>query len=226
MPPSVMTASQQHMFGGRSGAIAPRKLHLVAAPTTGPTTAAHTDELRALSDRALASAAAIGDRAAFEEIVRRFGPDMLRYSCYLLPDRGAAEEIVQDALVAAWTGLGRYRAESTLRTWLFSIVTNKVTDHRRRRSIPAAEAWVFDRPSTDPRHNPHTAISNSDFLIALDTALGELPYRQRACWLLREVEGLKLTEIGTVMSLSPNAVRGHLARARTTLGRTLQDWER
>ncbi|MBM7415435.1 MULTISPECIES: RNA polymerase sigma factor [Nocardiaceae] len=189
--------------------------------STRPTFAA---DYRELGDRALAAAAGMGDRRAFEEIVRRLGPDMLRYATHLLSDRGAAEDIVQDALVDAWRGLRHFRSDSSLRTWLFSVVSHKVTDHRRRRSIAPVEDWVFERPSQDPRDDPSRTVSDADFLSALDDALAELPYRQRACWLLREVEGMKHTEIGTVMALSPGAVRGHLTRARATLETRLETW--
>lgn len=188
-------------------------------------TAAIRAELAELPDRALAAAAAVGDRFAFEEIARRFGPDMLRYATHLLSDRGAAEDIVQDSLVDAWRGIRTFRAESSVRTWLFSVVSHKVIDHRRRRSVAPVEDWVLERPSLDPKDDPSSAASEASFLSALDVALAGLPYRQRACWLLREVEGMKHADIGTVMSLSPGAVRGHLTRARATLGERLETWK-
>lgn len=177
------------------------------------------------ADHVLVSAAALGDTDAFEQIVARYGPEMFRYARNMLSDHGAAEEVVQDAFVAAWKGLDTFRGDSKLRTWLFSMVSHKVVDHRRRRSIPPAEDWVFERHSTDGSLDPEQRASNDDFMRDLGRALSELPYRQRACWLLREVEGMTHPEIGQIMTLSAGAVRGQLQRARATLSERLAAWQ-
>lgn len=176
------------------------------------------------SDAVLVSAAALGETDAFEEIVGRYGPEMLRYARNMLSDRGAAEEVVQDAFVAAWRGLDTFRGDSALRTWLFALVSHKVIDHRRRRSVPPAEDWVFERPSAGAGSDPQAAVESDSFLAELGVALAELPHRQRACWLLREVEGMTHPEIGTIMKLSAGAVRGQLTRARATLSERLAPW--
>jgi RNA polymerase sigma-70 factor (ECF subfamily) len=182
------------------------------------------DDEDAISDRVLIGAAIDGDRDAFTVIVDRYGPRLHRYARAALPDAGAADEAVQDAFVAAWKGLDAFRAESTLRTWLFSILLNKINDHRRRRHIAPGEDWIFEQRSTDPTSDPYTAVSNKDFMTDLSVALAELPYRQRACWLLREVEGLQFPEIGVIMRLSAGAARGQVTRANTTLAERLATW--
>lgn len=176
------------------------------------------------SDRVLIGAAALGEADAFEAIVQRYGPDVFRYARNMLSDVGAAEEVTQDAFVAAWKGLDNFRGDSALRTWLFSLVSHKVIDHRRRRSVPPAEDWVFERRSTGHGSDPEADATNESFMTELGVALAELPYRQRACWLLREVEGMTHPEIGEVMSLSAGAVRGQLTRARATLSERLAAW--
>ncbi|MET0195790.1 RNA polymerase sigma factor [Rhodococcus sp. RS1C4] len=178
-----------------------------------------------LSDHVLVSNAALGDTDAFELIVARYGPEMFRYARNMLSDHGAAEEVVQDAFVAAWKGLDTFRGDSKLRTWLFSMVSHKVVDHRRKRAVAPAEDWVFERRSTDARADPEVSVTNDDFMADLGRALAELPYRQRACWLLREVEGMTHPEIGQIMTLSASAVRGHLVRARATLSERLAAWQ-
>lgn len=178
-----------------------------------------------LSDHVLVSAAALGDTEAFEQIVARYGPEMFRYARNMLSDHGAAEEVVQDAFVAAWKGLDTFRGDSALRTWLFSMVSHKVVDHRRRRTVAPAEDWVFERRSADSYADPEARASGGGFMVDLERALAELPYRQRACWLLREVEGMTHPEIGQIMTLSAGAVRGQLQRARATLSERLAAWQ-
>jgi RNA polymerase sigma-70 factor (ECF subfamily) len=181
-------------------------------------------EFLAASDRELVNAAALGERDAFEAIVLRYGPQMLRYAQNMLSDGGAAEEVTQDAFVAAWKGLDTFRGDSSLRTWLFTLVSHKVIDHRRRRSIAPAQDWVFDTTPAPEKYDPETAVSNSDFLAELAVALAELPYNQRAAWLLREVDGMTQTEIGRILTITPSAVRGHLTRASATLSERMAAW--
>ena len=72
---------------------------------------------------------------------------------------------------------------------------------------------------------PEKRAEGENFMDALGQALAELPYRQRACWLLREVEGMTHPEIGKIMTLSAGAVRGQLTRAGATLSERLAEWQ-
>lgn len=182
------------------------------------------EEFIAAPDHVLVSAAALGERDAFEAIVLRYGPEMLRYAQHMLSDAGAAEEVTQDAFLAAWKGLDTFRGDSALRTWLFTLVSHKVIDHRRRRSVTPTRDWVFDTTPAPITDDPETRASNADFLTELDVALAELPYRQRAAWLLREVDGMTHAEIGRILVITPSAVRGHLVRARATLSERMAGW--
>jgi RNA polymerase sigma-70 factor (ECF subfamily) len=182
------------------------------------------EEFIAASDRVLVNAAALGERDAFEAIVLRYGPEVLRYARNMLTDAGAAEEVTQDAFLAAWKGLDGFRGDSSLRTWLFTLVSRKVVDHRRRRSVAPHRDWVFDTTPAPITDDPETHASNTDFLAELDVALAELPYRQRAAWLLREVDGMTHVEIGRILVITPSAVRGHLSRARSTLSERMAAW--
>jgi RNA polymerase sigma-70 factor (ECF subfamily) len=77
----------------------------------------------------------------------------------------------------------------------------------------------------DTAADPFTAASNAAFLDALEMALGELPVRQRAVWMMREIESMTFPEIGEVLQLSPDAVRGHHLRATKSLRVLLRRWQ-
>lgn len=178
----------------------------------------------AASDAALARAARLGDRAAFEILVHRHGPAMYRYARRMLTDHGATEEVVQDAFVAAWKGMEAYRGESTLRTWLFSLTAHKAIDHHRKaRAQPIDDQLLLALPADD-RADPEHRLAEGELLAALEAALLELPYRQRACWILREIEGLTHAEIGHVLNLSEGAVRGQLQRGRRSVAARMARW--
>lgn len=175
-------------------------------------------------DRVLAAAARAGDEAAFETLVRRHGPALYRYARRMTADADAVNDIVQDTFVSAWKQIGTFRGDSSVRTWLFAICARKVVDsHRVKRAIPIDDRLI-EPMAADDDHDPFASASNSAFLEAMEMALSELPPRQRAVWMLREIEGMTFPQIGAVLSLSPDGARGHHHRARATLRQRLAQW--
>jgi RNA polymerase sigma-70 factor (ECF subfamily) len=175
-------------------------------------------------DRALAVAAKAGDINAFETLIGRHGPALYRYARRMTRDADAVNDIVQETFVAAWRRIGDFRAESSVRTWLFAICARKVVDsHRVKRAIPIDDRLI-EPVSADASTDPFAAASNAAFLEAMEAALAELPPRQRAVWMLREVERLTFPQIGTILNLSPDGARGHHHRARATLQQRLHQW--
>ncbi|WP_246486587.1 RNA polymerase sigma factor [Kribbella qitaiheensis] len=172
------------------------------------------------SDDTLRRAAALGDTNAFAEILQRHGPSMFRYARRLLNDRGDAEEVVQDAFIAAWQAIPDFRGDSSLRTWLFTITGRKAIDLlRKKRPVPVDNDAFTSLAATGPDPGTHAGL-----LEALDAALAELPYLQRAVWLLREIEQMSYAEIATTLHTTPTVVRGQLARGRAALKERLKDW--
>ncbi len=172
----------------------------------------------------LTAAARAGDDAAFESLVRQHGPAIYRYARRMTGDSDAVPDIVQETFVAAWRQIGSFRAESSLRTWLFAICARKVVDsHRVKRATPIDDRLI-EPASTDRNTDPFAAASNSAFLAAVEEALQELPPRQRAAWMLRELERLTFPQIATILNMSPDGARGHHHRARATLQQRLLQW--
>lgn len=176
-------------------------------------------------DDALAARAALGDRAAFAEIFRRHSASMFRYALRMLDgDHAAAEDAVQDSMTQAWVHLPGFRAQSSLHTWLFTITASQVrAARRRRRPLPIDDGLLTAVAGADHR-GPATQMLDGQLREALDRALGELPWRQRAAWLLFELEGLSYAEIADVLGTSPTVIRGQLHRARGTLAVRMSQW--
>ncbi|WP_199236747.1 RNA polymerase sigma factor [Kribbella antiqua] len=175
------------------------------------------------SDATLRRAAALGDIEAFAAIIDRHGPSMFRYARRMLNDQGDAEEVVQDAFVAAWKALPDFRGDAPLRTWLFTITGRKAVDLvRKKRAMPVEETTLTDLPA--PGTDPAGQAVQAGLLDALGAALAELPWLQRAVWLLREVEQMSYAEIASVLNTTPTVVRGQLSRARVGLQHRLEAW--
>lgn len=175
------------------------------------------------SDEVLVDSAMLGDHAAFDVIVRRYGPHLYRFARRLVTSESDVDDIVQETCVAAWRQLPRFQRRSSIKTWLFAICSRKISDvHRKVGSCAADVDGLRDEVDTrlrDPSEEVCTA-----FLDALEAELDRLPLRQRAAWVLREVEGMTYPQIAVVLELSPDAVRGQHTRARRNLGLALDRW--
>ena len=170
--------------------------------------------------------AALGDRSAFAEIFEEHAAGMFRYAVHMLDgDVGEAEDVVQTALAKAWQKLPDFERRSSLRTWLFRITANEALAHRRRRRpVPVNDALLASRPA-GLGSEPHQQVVADQIWQSLAMALTELPWRQRASWLLFEMEGLSYREIARVLETSETVVRGQLHRARRTLAHRMEQWQ-
>ena len=137
---------------------------------------------------------------------------------------------MQEAWIKAWRGLPDFRGGSTFSTWLFSIVSREALDVRRRRRPVAVDSEILE-PLVDRaavrqavRRDPAQALLADELWETLNLALLELPWRQRASWLLRELEGFSYDEIARVLDTTPTVVRGQLHRARRTLATRMEQW--
>ncbi|MDR6174910.1 RNA polymerase sigma-70 factor (ECF subfamily) [Nocardioides zeae] len=185
----------------------------------------HGPQRSGASDDALLRAARLGDEEAFGLLADRHGPGMYRYALRLVSGSDAdAKEVTQEALISAWKGIGTFAGRSSLRTWLFRLVHRRAADlNRHRRPTPIDDDLLsaMARPSED---NPLRHVERVELLRALQAALDELPWHQRAAWLLREIEGMSYDEIAAALDTTVGAVRGHLHRGRRTLAERMERW--
>ncbi|MFH7810801.1 sigma-70 family RNA polymerase sigma factor [Acetobacter lovaniensis] len=171
------------------------------------------------SDDDLLRWSGMGDRDAFDQIVLRHGPYALRTACRLTRNVEAAEDLVQDAFVRAWSHARNFdgsRARFT--TWLYRVIVNLSIDLTRRKQmepLPEGFDMADDGPSAESR------LEAMQERQALVTALQAVPPRQRAAMALVYDEGLSGAEAARRMGLSAKAVERLLARGRALLRETL-----
>lgn len=165
-------------------------------------------------DAHLVRSAQAGDRAAFEELVRRHELPVYRLAVRMLGNASDAEDAAQEIFVRAWRALASFRAESALSTWLYRIAINHCLGVLGRAEL---RIGPLTGEEPDPRPGPETAALERDALHNLKMAIGKLTPEQRAPLVLREFEGLAYEEIGEVLDLTPGAVKGRLYRARLEL---------
>jgi RNA polymerase sigma-70 factor, ECF subfamily len=167
---------------------------------------------REASDEDLVAWSAAGDTRAFDEIVARHGAFALRVALRLVPNPSVAEELVQEAMVRAWSQASRFdpkRARFT--TWLYRIVVNLCIDHRRKTQ---PDAMPEDYEPADPAPAADEVLALDQRRRDLAAALKELSVRQRAAMTLVYDEDMSGAEAARVLGLSAKAVERLLARAR------------
>ena len=201
-------------------------------------------------DAALVAALRRGDADAFATLVDRHSPAMIRVAMAYVPSRAAAEEAVQETWIAVMRGIDAFEGRSSLKTWIFRILTNVAmrAGARERRSVPfaaLAEAENTGEPSVDPdRFLPadhalfpgHWAImptrwpTPEEGLLAGETreviaaAIAKLPAAQRTVIALRDVEGWSSEEVREALEISAGNQRILLHRARSRVRTAIEDY--
>jgi RNA polymerase sigma-70 factor (ECF subfamily) len=127
-------------------------------------------------------------------------------------------------MLDAWRRIRTFRAEAAFSTWMYRIVTNRCTQllRRTRPTVPVDE--VDESLPASGSGSPEDAAERDAEMAALARAVSRLPDEQRACWVLRELEGLGYAEIAEITGAGETAVRGRIHRARTALADGMRAW--
>lgn len=177
-------------------------------------------------EKKLIAKAQAGDAEAFEAIVRAHEKLLYNFALRMLGNREDAADAVQEAFLKAFTGLGAFRGESKLSSWLCRILNNACIDilRKRKETLPlddgdAGEGEAFQARAEipDERFDPAAALERADLRERVRAAVTLLPADFKAPLLLREYEGLSYAEIAEALELDVNTVRTRIFRARKKL---------
>jgi RNA polymerase sigma-70 factor (TIGR02960 family) len=174
-----------------------------------------------------------GDGEAFRELVDPFRRELQAHCYRILGSVEDAEDVLQEALLAAWRSIGRFDGQS-LRAWLYRIATNRCLNYLRgesRRPQPAGlpdhgavgsgEPWWLQpypddlgdlAPGPEARYDARESIA-----LSFVAGLQHLPPQQRAVLVLRDVLGFRAAEAAGILGTSQAAVNSALVRARAGL---------
>ncbi len=175
-------------------------------------------------DALLAVRAAEGDEDAFAVLVHRHAPALIRLATSLLGTGAEAEDAVQDAFLSAWRRLPEFQGRSAFGTWIYRIVTNRCLNVlRARRPVASLEA-AGDVAAAEYTTSPARIAEGRDAVRELREALDLLSAEQRACWVLRELDGRSYEFIAGTVGISQEAVRARVFRARRSLTQAMGAW--
>ena len=155
-----------------------------------------------------------GDARAFDGLVHAYMRQAFQLAFRVVGHREDAEDLVQEAFLAAHQYLDSYDVERPFGPWLMRIVLNRGANLRRSRTRRETE------PEVDAVSSAPSALEESERAearVLLTRAMATLSERQRMIVTLFDVDGRTSTEIGEMLDLSPGTVRWHLHEARRTL---------
>jgi RNA polymerase sigma-70 factor, ECF subfamily len=165
-----------------------------------------------------------GDTEQFAELVRRYQVGLYRYAVSMVGDHDVAADMVQDALVRAYTNLGSCRDRARFRLWLFRTLRNRCFDHLkdpRRRQVPLDDM----PPVADESEGPGDRVERASVRSELRRALDRLPAVQREAFLMHYVEGVPYDEMAPLLEASVSALKMRVLRARESLAAQLRNRE-
>jgi RNA polymerase sigma-70 factor (ECF subfamily) len=173
-----------------------------------------------------------------EAWLREHGDYLFRYALIRLRDRTAAEDVVQEAFLAALKGREEFRGQASVKTWLVGILKHKIMDHFRKgsREIPVSSLTspedsaeeFFDRNGRwkeQPSHwgnDPKETLEKKEFWNTFEACMTALPGHLSQAFALREIEELESEEICNLLKISSTNLNVMLFRARARLARCLE----
>jgi RNA polymerase sigma-70 factor, ECF subfamily len=164
-------------------------------------------------DRALARQAQTGNRAAFDELVRRYQRKVYRIAFGILRSSHDADDAVQEVFIRAYRYLPSFDLARSFEGWLMGIAMNQARTIRSRRRVPSGDTARMPAAGKP--------VPDSETHLAALQAISALPDKQREAMLLSLNTELTTLEIGEILGCSRGAAGVHLHRARAALRKAL-----
>ena len=187
-----------------------------SAPPAAASQEAHADETR------LIESVKAGDANAFAELTGRHMRRAFNVAYRLLRQRQDAEDVVQDAFLAALVGIDTFERGRPFGPWLLRIVANRAINMRKARALRLADPIPAGIASKG--ESPADAAQRGELRRRLQRALAQLPDEQRWVVELFEIDGFTGPEIAGMLDMAEGTVRWHLHNARQTLRAVLADF--
>jgi len=166
-------------------------------------------------DAELLQAIAGGDRSAFDRLSRRHLDRAYGVALRMTGSRADAQDVVQDVFLRLWQRPDAWRpGQAQFSTWLYRVVVNRCLDLKRR---PKGTDLDSVEEPQDPDANAEDSLLNAERSRALDSAVKQLPERQREAIVLTYTAGLRNAEAASAMEISVKAFEALLVRAKREL---------
>ena len=180
-----------------------------------------------VSNSELVKKSQLGDKSAFEELVKRHQDLVFSLSFKLTGNRELANDVALEAFIRAWKAIEKFRGDSTFGTWIYRITVNTAWTLRKK----AKKHYSLNIEDTqepvviDEKKDPELVAINSDLSVVLRKALNQIPLEQRIIVELKNIEGRSHKEIADYLDISVTAAKVRLHRAHQKLRNILEEIE-
>ena len=194
-----------------------------------------------------------GDEQSFELLVTQYHPSLVRLANIYVNDPSLAEEVAQETWIAVLKGLDRFEGRSSLKTWIFTILTNRAKTRAQREKRTIAFSTLEDpdylepgEASVDPERfrppdspewaghwlfkptsweiSPESSLLSREFRTLVEKAIAALPPGPRAVITMRDIDGWTSDEVCNILGISETNQRVLLHRARSKVRRALEQY--
>ncbi len=168
-----------------------------------------------------------GDERAFEALVDRYKVMGFSLAYRFLGNPEDARDVSQEAFAQVYLHIKDFRGESTFKTWLFSIVINLCRRHiygRQKKAMQSLDLYVEKELEPMAREDVEDTVRQKELKMAIEEAVRGLPAKQREVFIMKHMEGMKLSEISKVLNCAEGTVKIHLFRAVRALQEKLKGW--
>jgi len=178
-----------------------------------------------VSNAELVKKSQLGDKGAFEELVKRHQELVFSLAYKLTGNRELANDVAQEAFIRAWKAIQKFRGDSTFSTWIYRITVNTAWTLRKK----AKKHYSLNIEDTqepvviDEKKDPEFLAMNSDLSSVLKKALDQIPIEQRIIVELKNIEGRSHKEIAEYLDISVTAAKVRLHRAHQKLRNILEE---
>jgi RNA polymerase sigma-70 factor (ECF subfamily) len=175
-------------------------------------------------ERRLVLAAQRGEPSAVREIYETYRERIWTAILFSIGDAQQAQDVLQTVLFKVFRGLGSFRFESSLFTWIYRIARNECGNHRRRRPVRLVplDSILGSRDEVDPNQAADDPDARADRDRILEQAVMRLPFKMREVVVLKYREGLSYDEISRALGCAPGTVASRLNRALAELEERLR----
>ena len=174
----------------------------------------------------LVGAAQAGDLAAFEELADVHADHLYSIVLRLVGDHDDAEDVMQETLLRAWRGIGRFRADASFFTWMYRIALNESNRALERRLRRVATVGIDEEPvqvAAPAHHEPVIRAEHRALGEALKLAIANLGSPYRTALVLRDLDGLSTREAAEISGVGEAAFKSRLHQARLKVRASLGD---
>lgn len=181
------------------------------------------------TEEELVLAAQSGNTAAFERLVRLLEQQMLAVAAGFAFTPDDANDIYQDAMLAAYKAMPNFKLESKFSTWLYKIVVNTALSNRRKlkrtwQKMTAVQNEYQHEEQYSVSESPEATMLDSELNAQINKAMTKLTDQERIAFVLCHQQGFKLREAAEIMNCTDNLVKVVLFRARGKLKQQLADY--